>query len=261
MISTVSMMCPIGATADASLRSALLDYYLANATSAELTEWLRDIDRDARGTVEEKRARVRAHTKYLAMPPADFPEQTLLYLAQYSAAHLEGICDVLKVSADGTRDMNWRRIMRTVAYREGWLSPPGTLEERAFTMDLVRPFVDWHLIAKRGNYERDFYRGFGDDMEEIFGEIYVHEQLPVASGTTLKIDFHIGHPQRGGVGIEFKMPTSNADLQRAWGQIDQYQARYGTNLLVVLLRDFIGSAQLNPFIEKLAEKGVALVVK
>lgn len=185
MVALVSMKCPPNAVANDELRSALLAYYLEYATSAELTEWLKDLGADTRGTAAEKRARVRTNTKYLAMAAAEFPQQTIGYLEQYSASeHLEGRCEALKLSADGTRDMKWRRIMREVAYREGWLTRPATVDASAFTMDLVRPFVEWHLIARRGSYEKDFYIAFREDMEEIFGEAFVHEQLPVASGTT-----------------------------------------------------------------------------
>lgn len=264
MTACFNMSPPPTLAPDPELRSALLEYYLKYATSAELTDWLRNIGQETKGTVDEKRARIRAHTQYLTMPSAAFPDQTLYYLEIYSAAeHLEGICETLRLDPHGTRDMRWRRIMREIGFREGWLSrpPPSPLAEASFLTELVRPFVEWHIVGARSNYEKGFYQGFYDDMEEIFGESYVHDELPIASGTTLKIDFHLGHPQRAGVGIEFKMPSNNADLQRALGQMDQYQARYGENLLVVLFPDLIDKAKETLFIDKLSEKGIAVIVK
>ena len=151
--------------------------------------------------------------------------------------------------------------MREVGLREGWLPKIGATSEDAINLALVRPFVEWHLIVRRPKRERDFYPSFLEEMEEIFGQRYVQDQLPVASGSTLKIDFHIGHPQRGGVGVEIKMPANNSDIQRALGQLDQYQARYLDQLLVVVLPDMLNKAQLTLFTETLTAKGVTAVIK
>jgi len=98
-----------------------------------------------------------------------------------------------------------------------------------------------------------------DDMIDVFGDQYVHAQLPIAMG--LKIDFHLGHPQSKGVGIEFKMPASTADTQRAIGQIQQYKAVYGDQLLLVLLPDKLDKAKETFFAEQVASQGVRVLVK
>jgi len=67
--------------------------------------------------------------------------------------------------------------------------------------------------------------------------------------------------QRSGTGVEFKMPTNNAELQRALGQMDQYQVRYGENLLVVLFPDFLDKSQWTLFVDKLSEKKIPVIVK
>lgn len=219
------------------------------------------LGQDPKGTVEEKCARVRENTKYLSISPETFPQQTLSYLSVYSSDHLSGICEALGIDPEGGKDLKWRRIMREVGFREGWLPRLGSLTESSFNLQLVRPFVEWHLIAKRGSYEKDFYPVFFGDMEEVFGHEYVCAQHPIAFGTTLKIDFHIGHPQRGGVGIEFKMPANNSELQRALGQMDQYQAQYKDQLLVVLYPDFLDQSQATLFVEKLTEKNIAVIIK
>ena len=247
---------------DSSLRASLLDYYLEYATSPELVDWLRGLGQETKGAMEEKRARVRANTKYLSMPPADFPRQTIDYLETYSTSeHLSGICEALKVDAAGGKDAKWRRILREIGFREGWLSRLGLVSEETLTAAAIRPFVEWHMVTKRGAYEKDFYPAFFDEMEEVIGHAYVHEQLPIAFGTTLKIDFHLGHPQKSGVGVEFKMPANNGELQRALGQMDQYQARYGDNLLVVLFPDLLDKAQQTLFIDKLAERRIPVIIK
>lgn len=112
------------------------------------------------------------------------------------------------------------------------------------------------------NYEEDSHEDFADEMSEILGEENVHRQLPLAHGTTLKIDFHIGPPQQTGVGVEFKMPKNNGELQRGLGQVDQYQERYGQELIVVLLKtDYIDQAKVQFFVNELRRKGIVTVVK
>lgn len=256
------MPLPSTLTADPGLRSTLLEYFVRYATGPELTDWLKSIHQDPMGTVEERRARVMANSQYPSMPPAELPDQTLDYLRIYSASeHLSGICEAIGISPEGNRELRWRRIMREVGFREGWLPRLETVTEASISVSLVRPFVEWHLIAKRPEYERDFYRPFSEDMEEIFGHANVHEQLPIAFGSTLKIDFHIGHPQRAGVGIEVKLPANNSELQRALGQMDQYQARYRDQLVVVLFPDLLTKAQVTLFVDKLAEKGILVIIK
>lgn len=246
---------------DIALRRSLLDCYLEYATSPELVDWLRQLGQETRGDIGEKRERVRATTKYLSMPPAEFPQQTIHYLEQYQSNHLTGICEAIGVNPEGTKDAKWRRILREVGFREGWLSRPAAWTESLFTVERLGPFVEWHMVTKRGEYEKDLYPAFAEEMEEVFGEDFVHSQLPIAFGTTLKIDFHLGHPQREGVGVEFKMPSNNADIQRAIGQMDQYRARYGENLVVVLFPDFLDKAQQMLFIDKLSERKIQVILK
>ena len=260
------MTPPMGLKIDPELRATLLDYFVDTALTQELSGWLRDIGQNPNGSINEKRARVRQCTAYLGMRPESFPQQTIYYLDVFSSEHLGDICEVLGIDEGGGKDAKWRRIMREVGFREGWLpqlarSP--TQPCSALNIELVRPFIEWHLIVKRGRYEKDFYPGFFDELEEIFGAQHVHEQLAIAHGTTLKIDFHIGHPQREGegVGVEFKMPANNSDIQRALGQMGQYKIRYGERLLVVLFRDYLDNAQVELFIDQLAKNGIAVIPK
>ncbi len=246
-------------TLNKELREKLLECYLAFSTSKELSAWLEELGQDPKGTVEEKTARVRQHTRYLSMPPESFPAQTIEYLNNYNAEALSEICRNLSLNEDGPRNALFRRIYREVGFREGWLRPiPKTPE---INKEIVLPFVNWYPILKNGNYEKDYYRVFYNEMSEIFGEVNVHQQLPVNHGGTLKIDFHIGHPQEGGMGVEFKMPTNNSELQRALGQMDQYVRRYGPNLIVVLIPDFLEKAQEILFSDELKRKGIEVVVK
>lgn len=123
------------------------------------------------------------------------------------------------------------------------------------------PFVQWYPILKKRPYEKDYYGEFLDEMTDVFGTEAVHKQQAVANGNSLKIDFHIGHPQRAGVGVEFKMPKNNGEIQKALGQMDQYKARYGSDLIVVLLPNVLDEAKMTSFVEPLTRKQIAVVVK
>ena len=57
------------------------------------------------------------------------------------------------------------------------------------------------------------------------------------------------------------MPANNSEVQRALGQMDQYQAHYRDQLLVVLLPDLLNKAQVTLFVDKLAEKGIPVFTK
>lgn len=248
---------PAGLRRDPALRELLLSYFIETLTGAELAGWLKDIGQDTRGTVEDRRARVRASTKYLTMPDAEFPAQTENYLAPYSAGHLEDLCEQLALPATGSKDALYRRIMREVHYREGWLT---RVDGAELSAAVVMPFLGWVPLTKRGDYEKDYYPVLHAELEEVFTSVY--EQLPVAHGSTLKIDFHVGNPQGdGGVGIEVKMPMSNADVQRALGQLDQYQRRYKENLILFVLQDFLKPEGQHFLQEQLKSKGVRAVFR
>lgn len=249
-------------TVDSAFRTNLLDYFIANQTSAELADWLRGLGKDASGTVEQRRQRVRENTKYLSMPADGFPVQTRRYLDSYSSDHLADICLALGLPDGGTKDSRYRRIMREVGYRELWLSrhespsPPPDVRS-------VAAILQWYpvQVSTRGKYEKDFYGPLYEELSEAFAPEWVHQQRAIAHGTTLKIDFHVGHPQSGGVGVEVKMPTNNADVQRALGQTDQYIAAYGDQLVMLILPDFVSSQTLTPFLDQLRAKNVSTVVK
>ena len=246
---------------DSQLRELFLSYFLDTLTGLELADWLRQLGQDARGSVGEKQRRIRAHTNYLVMPPAEFPEQTEGHLAPYSSEHLADLCQLLGVSEDGTKSSRYRRIMREIHYREGWLmrvvlpAAPSVL-----TAASVLPFLGWFPMLGGGNYEKDFYPIIADELREIFGSV-VYTQLPVAHGSTLKIDFHVGDPRGHGVGVEVKMPMSNSDVQRALGQLDQYQQRYRNDLVLFIVEGRLKRESLDFFIEALTRKSIATVVR
>jgi hypothetical protein len=107
-------------TPDMTLRPSLLEYFLEIATGQVLSDWLRDINQNSRGGVEERRERIRQNTKYLTMPAADFPGQTQNYLGPLDSEHLADICDRLADTTTGSKEQRYRRILREVRFREGW---------------------------------------------------------------------------------------------------------------------------------------------
>jgi hypothetical protein len=111
-------------TADPELRQCLLDFFIDSATGQDLSEWLRDIGLDPKGSVADKQNRIRQNTRYLSMPSDDFPAQTEIYLKPFTSDDLADICEVLGLRVEGTRDARYRRIMREVRFREGWVAKP-----------------------------------------------------------------------------------------------------------------------------------------
>jgi hypothetical protein len=246
---------------DDALRAKLLDFFLETAPGPALSDWLRDIGQSTQGTVADKRQRIRQHTAFLSTPVEEFPERLVGYLDPYTSDGLADLCEVLELDDEGTRDTRYRRVMREVGFREGWLQKPLDSERKEPKLATVRPFVQWYPIVKRGAHEADYYDAFAEEMEEVFDESVVHGQLPIAYGSSLKIDFHIGHPQQGGVGVEFKRPKTNSELQRALGQVQQYKTRYGDQLLIVLVPDDIEKAQKTLFLDSCKLAGIDVVVK
>jgi hypothetical protein len=244
-------------SADSGLRELLLAYFIEISTSQELSHWLRELNQDSQGSVADKQERVRRSTKYLTMSAEAFPDQTRYYLDPLRSEHLAEICEALGVPPDGTRDTRYRRIMREVRYREGWMTRPVSGSD--WTIDLVAPLVGMFPILKRGSYERDFYDAIEDELADALGGPNVHPQLAIAYGNSLKIDFHIGPANGAGVGLEVKMPTNNSDLQKAIGQLDQYQARYSSNLILLLLPDFINEAQKQMFLSAAGSRGITII--
>lgn len=250
----------ISLSPDQEFREQLFTFFLNSESRQDLSEWLEDIGQNPKGTIDEKVNRLKEHSGYTRIPTEQFPFETMGHLDSLPANVLEELCVSLRLDTNGSKTTLVRRLYREVGCREGWLLPKPQ-EASAITKETVLPFVQWYPILKNGQYEKDYYREFYDEMSDLFGPLNVHEQLAIAYGNNLKIDFHIGHPQQGGVGVELKMPTSNGEVQRALGQLDQYVSRYGKELIIVLMPDFLKDAQLQLFLDELNRKDIAVVVK
>ncbi len=159
---------------DLELRRCLLEYFLEVQTSQGLSEWLRDINQDPRGTIAEKQDRIRQNTQYLSMPVEEFPRQTESYVQPLTSEQMANICEDIGIDTSGSKDQRYRRVMREVRFREGWFTRPATHQINDWNLALVKPFIEMYPILKRGQYERDFYGPFQDEMTEIFGVTHVH---------------------------------------------------------------------------------------
>jgi hypothetical protein len=239
-----------------ALREQLLECFIDLCDSEELSEWLQQIQCDPRGRIDDKRERIRQHTQYLTMPARDFPKQTIAYLnvhKTYEAA--ARACEALGLSADGPRATLVRRVLRHVHQAEHWLPSLESPSSRA-----VRAVVKRYLITVRGN-EKEYCDEFEEEAEDIWPRS-VHPQYPIAHGTTLRIDFHIGSAGAPGVGVEFKLPRSNADIQRAKGQLEQYLTAYSEERLILVVLDDQKSlklAQLDLFEQDARALGIEVV--
>ena len=91
---------------DLELPRCLLEYFLESSTSQELSDWLRDINQDPRGSVAEKKDRIRKSTQYLSMPVEEFPRQTESYLQPLTSERLADICEDIGIDTSGSKDQS-----------------------------------------------------------------------------------------------------------------------------------------------------------
>jgi hypothetical protein len=239
------------------LRGRLFESLLDLSSSADLSDWLRALGHSATGTVEDKRRRIRHHESYLSTPALDFPDATLEHLRMLrSADDVAAVCDELGLGDYGSRADLVRRILRTVRVAEGWMPVLA-----APTLDAVRLAATFYPLMTHGN-ERDVCNEFEKEASEMWPSL-VHPQYAVAHGTVLRIDFHIGIAGKPGIGVEFKVPRSNADLQRAKGQLDQYLVAYPDRrlLLVVVDDQSLPVATMQTFEADMRARGASIVIK
>jgi hypothetical protein len=189
------------------------------------------------------------------MPARAFPTQTLAYFrfhrTQMAAA---SVCEALGLDRHGTRSTLVRRVLRHVHGVELWLPRLETPSAPA-----IRVLAKLYPIFARSK-ESNYCEEFEEEINDIWPS-RVHAQYPIAHGRTLRIDFHVGDPGADGVGLEFKYPRSNADVQRAIGQLGQYLAAYpATSLVFVVLDDgSLSRAQLFLLAKEVKERGIAVV--
>jgi hypothetical protein len=184
-------------------------------------------------------------------------------LSSLDVASIASVCEAFEIPTEcATKPVLVRRLHHFIAVQEGLIPNPAHTGQYPTVEDVYRA-VDWYPHYKSKDYESQLYDDFFSTMTYIFNDELVHEQVVVARGAALKIDFHIGSavPGQGGVGVEFKMPASNSDVQKAMGQLGQYQSVYGQSLLVVVFPDFLQPKHLQPFFHDLASRGIAYIVK
>ena len=245
---------------DREFRQVVLEWSLSFMKGPDLTDWLRNLKQPTQGTVDEKLQRIREHTTYPTMTPAVFRDEFLAELRESGAEELKALCDDLQLDNTGTKAKLFRRCFRALGYREKWLSPVDA--GATPTLASVLQFVEWYPILVRSDYEKDHYNEFEDEMSEVFGDGNVHDQHAVALGVSLKIDFHIGDPMGPGVGVEFKLPASTSDIQKALGQISLYAKVYGPSLIVVILPQMMrDDRQVLLLVAQVREAGLTPVVK
>jgi hypothetical protein len=243
---------------DSVLRQKLLEFLLNDMTSAGLSEWLRDLGLDSRGSVDEKKRRITEHGPFVRLPPSEMIREAMFELRETSSEMLSTLCADFGLPRLGTKQSLLRRLHRHISEREELL--PRRSPKAPLTLDAVLPFVEWYPIYQQRDYEKEHYADFKHVMVDIFGEDAVLEQEAVAHGSSLKIDFHIGD-SAGGVGVEFKMPANNSDIQKALGQVGQYQSRYGASLIVVIFPHLIDKKHELQFVRELSQRSVTHVTK
>ena len=249
--------CSLGPTPHVQLRRRLMKCVLRLCDSVTLSKWLEKIGRDSGGRIGQKRIRIMRFTRYHSLSVVEFSSQTLAYLRQHGTlADVRRVCLELGFPIQGTRQALIRRALRCIHRFERWLPPGDVLSACA-----VRAVASAYPIQVTG-----FEAAYCDEFEDEANEVWpgrVHRSYPVANGTSLRIDFHIGTPGADGVGVEFKVPRSNSEIQRAKGQIDQYLAAYPNGRLVLVVIDdgYLSKATLALFERDARSRGVHVVLR
>ncbi len=248
-------------TPNEHLRTTLLEAFLDLATNDQLDVWLRGLGKEPRGRMEDKRERVRESTDYLTMPALEFPQQTINHLLAYAKRRDAAafVCEELGIRPDVTWPRLIRRILRHVHVEEGWRAAEDPAHPTSVALQAAAQL--YPVLAK--STETDFCREFADEASEVWPGL-VHSQFPIIThGRVLKIDLHIGLPNKPGFGVEFKVPRTNSDVQRALGQLDQYLVGYPDGrLMLVVIDDFhLPEAALYSFAEAVRARGVPTIMK
>ena len=82
-----SVQASVASVVTRSHRALLLDFFLDDLTSEGLSDWLRQLDQEPRGPVEEKKQRIRAHTKFLTAPALEMLREALGELKTRASRH------------------------------------------------------------------------------------------------------------------------------------------------------------------------------
>lgn len=169
---------------DQALREKVLAFLLEMYTSAELSEWLRALGADTRGTVDEKKERIRQHTKFFSMSTDKVLDQLIPSLLDSDVEWTEDLCRDFGLSLDGSKPLLVRRVHRYIALREGQLppTPPNLPGSRSPTIGKVHPIVAWYPVYRRRTYEKDHYGEFRETMVDIFGETRCTSRCPSLTG-------------------------------------------------------------------------------
>ena len=244
-------------TADRALRALLLEVFLDASLPTELSGWLRRLGLPADGPEEDRRTRLRAHADYLTVPAEDFPRATRRELDRLTTARLGALCGALGLAVAGPREALYRRALREVGYREGWLPPDARLAGDAVGRKDVEPFVRWHPVLVPVTLARELAISLSDELAEVFGTDRVHTHIPVSDDTGAPaIDVHVGDGVLGGVGIAIAARESG--IPRA--QLGRYRVRYGADLIVLLYPTRAADPDAPPTAADLRVAGVESII-
>ncbi len=244
-------------TPDRALRALLLEAFLDASLPTELSGWLRRLGLPADGTEDDRRARLRAHADYLTVPVEDFPRATRRELDRLTTARLSALCGTLGLAVAGPRDVLYRRALREVGYREGWLPPDARLAGDAVGRKDIEPFVRWHPVLAPITAARELATSLSDELAEVFGTDRVRTHVPVSDDTSAPaIDVHVGDGVLGGVGIAIAARESG--IPRA--QLGRYRVRYGPDLIVLLYPTRAADPDAAPTAADLRVAGVESII-
>jgi|GEM_PF-3017843 len=119
--------------------------------------------------------------------------------------------------------------------------------------DGVVRFIDEWRPTKPYKDEVGYEVELDTRLRTTFGDTCVKNQLHILDG---RIDVEVM-----GIGIELKVPTNKAMLQRLVGQTRMYRKHYGPNLVVVIITGKAKLQDILAFKSDLEEDGIKVLVK
>ena len=120
-------------------------------------------------------------------------------------------------------------------------------------LDSVARFIDEWRPTKPYEKEEGYEIELEMRLRNTFGDKCVKNQMHVLDG---RIDIDVM-----GIGIELKVPTNKAMLQRLVGQARMYRKHYGPNLVVVIITGKAKLQDILAFKSDLEEDGIKVLVK
>ena len=243
------------------VRNTLLEFFIDCCSTSELSRWLTSLGQSTLGSSQEKRSRLRRATTFLSMESARLPRTVLSFLLNYGDEQLNALCESLQLAAEGPPDVKVRRVLRHIGHMERWLPMKFKLSERPLTLAHIRPFLDFHLVAKAGKEDQEFMAPLATELQEIFGPDEVGVRRVRVAGRRDLVKIRVGREPAPAVRIQLERPQSVTDLDESLARARSLQAAYPERCCLVVFTDRMDLASREHADRTLAREPLVALMK